>query len=161
MTITVKKIGKNHYRLYDKTLVNANIDKTFDFFSNAENLNLITPPWLNFNIQTQMPIIMRHNTIIDYKLKLHIITIHWRSIIDSWDPPNSFVDKQLIGPYKYWNHLHKISKLSDNQTIVEDVVDYKLPFGFIAGLINNLYIKKDLIKIFTYRKNQIISYFNN
>ena len=80
---------------------------------------------------------MRHNTIIDYKLKLHIITIHWRSIIDSWDPPNSFVDKQLIGPYKYWNHLHKISKLSDNQTIVEDVVDYKLPFGFIAYYKNN------------------------
>tara|TARA_Y100000817_G_C16529620_1_gene399466 strand:- start:92 stop:502 length:411 start_codon:yes stop_codon:yes gene_type:complete len=134
---------------------------TFDFFSKAENLNFITPPWLKFNIQTSLPIEMKHNTIIDYKLKLRYKDIHWRSIIELWDPPNSFVDKQLLGPYKYWRHLHKITRLSDQQTMVEDIVDYKLPFGFIGVLTNMFYVKKELIKIFTYRKKQIISYFNN
>ena len=161
MNIEITRKKNNLYRLHDKTIVNASVDDTFNFFSSADNLNLITPPWLRFNIETPRPILMKKNTIIDYKLKLHMISVRWRSLIELWDPPNSFVDKQLIGPYNHWRHLHKIIRLSNEETVVEDIVDYRIPFGFLGRAINYFYVKKDLVKIFSYRKNQIISYFNN
>ena len=73
MNIEITRKKNNLYRLHDKTIVNASVDDTFNFFSSADNLNFITPPWLRFNIETPRPITMKKNTIIDYKLKLHMI----------------------------------------------------------------------------------------
>ncbi len=47
------------------------IDEVFAFFSDARNLEAITPPWLGFRILMSEPIVMRSGAKIVYMLRWH------------------------------------------------------------------------------------------
>ena len=66
-----------------------------------------------------------------------------------------FIDQQLKGPYSMWHHTHTFQKINDKETLISDIVKYGLPFGFIGGMANALYVKKDLENIFSYRFDKI------
>jgi hypothetical protein len=44
-------------------------DEIFRFFAEARNLETLTPRWLNFEVLTPMPIVMRTGTLIDYRIR--------------------------------------------------------------------------------------------
>jgi len=75
-------------------------DELFAFFSNASNLEAITPPWLKFRTKAQAPVVMRQGAIIDYKLRIHGVPLRWRTEIKVWEPPRRFVDEKIRGPYR-------------------------------------------------------------
>jgi hypothetical protein len=132
--------------------------EVFEFFSQASNLERITPPWLNFHVQTPDPIEMRPGTLIDYKLKIHGLPVEWRTEIRTWDPPLSFSDVQLKGPYKTWNHTHTF--LAENGgTRMRDEVVYELPFGILGDLVRLLKVRSDVEQVFDYRNQQIAKFF--
>lgn len=125
-------------------------DEVFEFFADAKNLEEITPPELNFKITTPEPIEIQKGTIIDYKLKLRGVSIKWKTEITQWNPPFDFIDSALKSPYKQWIHLHKFSIGENGETIMEDVVRYRLPFEPL-GDVAHFYVKKELNYIFNYR----------
>lgn len=127
----------------------------FEFFSDAFQLEQITPPWLNFKIQTPGPIDIRKGCLIDYSIRLRGIPIRWRTEISEWSPPCSFVDRQLKGPYLLWEHLHTFEKVAEG-TVARDEVRYRVPGG---RLINWLMVKRDLIRIFEFRRNKMLELF--
>lgn len=86
------------------------INEIFAFFSDAQNLEELTPSSLQFHILTPPPIHIRQGTEIDYRLKIRGIPIRWRSKISVWDPPHRFVDEQLRGPYRVWIHEHRFTE---------------------------------------------------
>jgi ligand-binding SRPBCC domain-containing protein len=136
------------YVLRSQTTVHRNLSDTFDFFANAENLNLITPAWLKFTIVSETPIKMGPGTQIDYRLKIHGFPVKWRSEISLWEPPYRFVDTQIKGPYLMWSHTHTLDISPNGHTIVNDYVKYKVPFGRVT---NRLFVARDLKRIFRYR----------
>tara|TARA_Y100000590_G_scaffold463521_2_gene630491 strand:+ start:10383 stop:10865 length:483 start_codon:yes stop_codon:yes gene_type:complete len=154
--IETGKISFNKHYLKTSVEVNLNIEKTFNFFSKPSNLNLITPNWLNFNILNTSDVNSFEGAKFYYNLKLHGITIKWNSIISEWNPYKSFRDIQIKGPYSYWNHLHTFTQ-KKQKTLVEDKIIYSM-FG--GSITNNIFVKKDLIKIFTYRLKQLNLIFN-
>ena len=135
------------YRLTTEIRLPTPIVEVFEFFSDAHNLEEITPPWLHFSVQTPAPIEMKRGALIDYRLRLHGIPIRWRTEITAWEPPYRFVDEQLRGPYRYWRHEHTFEE-KDNETIARDQVDYSVPGG---ALIHWLLVKSDVRRIFEYR----------
>ncbi|MDE2719751.1 SRPBCC family protein [Candidatus Palauibacter polyketidifaciens] len=127
------------------------LDRTFAFFSDAYNLERITPPFVKFRIVTPPPIVMRVGTRIDYRLRLHGIPIRWQSEITHWDPPHGFIDEQRRGPYRKWIHEHRFRE-EDGGTRVEDHVMYAVPGGV---LIDRWFVRPDLLRIFDYRQRVI------
>lgn len=126
-------------------------EETFAFFSDAFNLERITPPFLRFRILTPPPIKMEQGTLIEYRLKLFGVPIYWRTLIEHWMPEKFFVDTQISGPYTLWRHTHTFEEAAPGQTLMEDVVEYIIPFGVFGRLAHTLFVKRMLNKIFDYR----------
>jgi ligand-binding SRPBCC domain-containing protein len=135
------------------------IDEVFSFFAKVENLERITPAWLNFKIITPLPVEMRSGTKIDYQIKLYGVPLNWKTEITRWDPPSLFIDTQLKGPYSAWIHEHRFAE-QDGKTIMHDTVDYDIPAGFLTPLINKFFIEKQINAIFAYRRREIERYFS-
>ena len=133
------------------TVVPASIEETFTFFSDAFNLETITPPFLSFSVTTPAPIDIREGCTIDYRLKLRGLPIRWRSLISAWDPPHRFVDEQLKGPYRMWHHEHTFAQ-HDEGTLVGDHVRYAVLGG---ALVNRLFVRRDVEGIFDYREAKL------
>lgn len=129
-------------------------DQVFAFFGDAQNLNALTPPWLHFHILTPMPIEMKPGALIDYQLRIRGLPVKWRTEITVWEPPFRFVDRQLKGPYRVWNHTHTFTE-KDGGTLVHDRVEYLSPGWFLEPLIHRFLVAPDLEKVFAYRKTKI------
>ena len=132
------------------------LTEVFDFFSDAHNLAMITPPWLHFEMLTPAPIEMVIGTRIDYRLKLRGIPIRWQSEITEWNPPHFFADKQRRGPYRLWHHIHTCEETEDG-VVVGDVVEYAV-WG--DELVNKFFVRPDIEKIFAYRTEQLDEIFH-
>ena len=126
-------------------------DKVFAFFSDAQNLDLITPPWLHFRTITQAPAKMRPGAVIDHRLRIHGFPLRWRSKITHWHPPSRFVDQQVSGPYRLWFHEHRFEE-RDGGTLMHDHVRYAGRFDF---LIHRFFIRPDIDHIFAYREKKL------
>ena len=141
------------YELRTTTLVNAPMEKTFEFFSKAENLGLITPSSMGFLITSQPPSITE-NVLIDYEVRVGGLPINWRTRIVTWTPGVRFVDFQERGPYRAWWHEHTFRNLG-SATMMEDRVCYAPPLGPLGRLANALFIAPMLRRIFQYRADVI------
>jgi ligand-binding SRPBCC domain-containing protein len=123
------------------------ITEVFAFFSDAGNLDEITPPWLSFRTIAPEPIEMRVGAVIDYRLRVRGFPIRWRSKITEWKPPHEFVDEQIRGPYRLWIHAHRFEP-QNGGTLVCDDVRYAVLFDW---LLHKRIVRRDVERIFAYR----------
>lgn len=134
-------------------------EKLFEYFSEAKNLEELTPGFLNFKIKSMSTDQIQEGTLIDYRLKIHGVPAKWRARIEDWQPPKRFVDLQIKGPYSLWHHTHEFEKLGDG-TLMTDRVRYRLPLGRIGWLGGGAFVARDVRKIFNYRKEIIDRKYN-
>ncbi len=136
------------------TIVPAPLDKTFAFFSEATNLERLTPGWLNFNIRSEGPLAMREGLEIDYVIVLHGLPIPWKTRIDVWQPGVRFVDRQINGPYLWWHHEHRFEALARGTRVIDRV-------EFVPRLrwVTTNYVRRDVEKIFDFRQEKLAQIF--
>jgi ligand-binding SRPBCC domain-containing protein len=134
----------------------ADRHRIFEFFADAFQLQTLTPPWLHFSVRSAAPIQIAAGTLIEYRLWLHGLPIRWQSRISVWEPPYRFVDEQIRGPYRRWRHEHVFDEMPGG-TICRDLVDYAAPGGW---LIDRLFVRTDLAKIFLFRQHKLNELFS-
>lgn len=156
-------IIKKHSGIYSFTVkqeLPIDLEMAWDFFSNPSNLEKITPKEMKFLITSGSPNNMFEGQIISYKVGvLPKIKTNWVTEITHINHLDYFIDEQRFGPYKMWHHQH-IFKKTDNGIIMSDIVHFKLPFGFLGDLAYYIFIKKQLYKIFNYRKEILTQHFS-
>jgi ligand-binding SRPBCC domain-containing protein len=130
------------------------LDRVFDFFSDAGNLEAITPPELRFEILTPRPIALHRDARIDYRLRLYGIPFRWRTRISVWEPGRRFVDEQESGPFRLWIHEHRFEAPTPSSTRIRDEVRYALPFEPLGHLVHPL-VRAKLDHIFAYREARV------
>lgn len=127
------------------------VSEIFPFFQNEKNLEILTPPFLNFKVLGKTTENIESGTLIDYQLQLHGLPIRWRTEILDWTPPHKFVDTQIKGPYSLWHHTHTFEELGGG-TLMTDCVQYKVPLGVLGKITAGHFVANDVGKIFKYRK---------
>jgi ligand-binding SRPBCC domain-containing protein len=142
------------YRLQTDVTLDRPLDAVFAFFSDAGNLEAITPPELRFEILTPRPIAMHRDTRIDYRLRLYGIPFRWRTRISVWEPGVRFVDEQESGPFGLWIHEHRFEAVTPSSTRIRDEVRYALPFEPLGRLAHPI-VRSRLDHIFAYREARV------
>jgi ligand-binding SRPBCC domain-containing protein len=135
-------------------LVPLPVGEAYAFFADAFNLEAITPPWLRFRILTPRPIPMSEGTSIEYRLSLHRLPFHWLTRIERLEPGRRFVDRQVKGPFRLWEHTHAFEELPGG-TLIRDLVAYRMPYGALGALAHRLLLARDLERIFDYRRDAV------
>lgn len=142
------------YTLTAEQSVPQPLAEVFAFFERPENLAKITPPSLGFVIVTPTPIAMKAGTLIDYTIKVMALRLRWRTLISQYDPPHAFVDEQLKGPYRLWQHRHSFREV-EGGTLISDEVTYALPLGILGRIAHSLFVRRQLQGIFAHRARVI------
>jgi NADH dehydrogenase len=129
----------------------------FDFFAQPRNLGRLTPrqrfEFLSDDFE------MRAGLEIEYRLRpLFGVPVGWRTLVDSFDPPHSFRDIQLSGPYRRWEHRHTF-RAQAGGTLVEDEITYQMPLGPLGELGHGVFVRPELEQIFRYRARSIATIF--
>jgi len=149
------------YRLHKKQKFPISIDKAWDFLSKPENLKIITPDYMSFDILSGADRSMYPGQIIQYIVTPILgIKTKWVFEITQVKRQNYFVDEQLYGPYALWHHKHFI-KAIDGGVEMEDIIDYKLPLGWLGQLVHPFLVKPKLEEIFEYRQKKLTELFGD
>jgi ligand-binding SRPBCC domain-containing protein len=136
------------FHLERTQLVAAPLAEAWTFYADPENLEAITPPWLGFRIDSA-PGVLERGALLRYRLSLFGLPVRWTTVIARSHPPRSFVDVQLSGPYRLWEHTHRLSPVPGG-TEIHDHVRYRVPGGPLAPLVDRV-VSRLLARIFDYR----------
>ena len=147
------------YNLKSKQKLPISVNKAWDFLSSPINLKTITPDYMGFNILSGADRKMYPGQIIQYIVTpLFGIKTKWVTEITHVQENKYFVDEQRFGPYALWHHKHFIRPIKGGVEM-EDIIDYKIPFGLIGQLVHPIIIKPKLKEIFDYRHDKLIEIF--
>ncbi|MCM4156038.1 SRPBCC family protein [Gramella sp. AN32] len=134
-------------------------EKAWNFLSDPKNLKVITPDYMGFEIVSGAERPMFPGQMIQYVVRPVVgIKTKWVTEITHVQEGEYFVDEQRFGPYALWHHKHFIKAIPGGVEM-EDVIDYKLPFGILGRIAHPLIVKNKLREIFEYRKNKLIELF--
>ena len=129
--------------------------QAWDFLSDPKNLKVITPDHMGFHILSGADRPMFQGQIIQYVIKpFPGYSTKWVTEITHVKEGMYFVDEQRFGPYVLWHHKHFLKEI-DGGVEMEDIIDYKIPFGFIGQLVQPILVKKQLATIFNYREKKL------
>jgi len=131
----------------------------WEFLSDPKNLMEITPDYMGFNILSGADRPMYAGQIIQYIVTPVMgIKTKWVTEITHVKEGSYFVDEQRFGPYALWHHKHFIKEI-DGGVEMEDIIDYKVPFGIIGQWVHPFLVKPKLNEIFNYRQKKLIELF--
>ena len=151
-------MSPSNYRLERTEFIPRPVPEVFRFFSDAKNLEAITPAFLHFQVITSGSIQIQAGTRIEYRLRLFDIPFGWQTRIETFDQDRSFTDIQLRGPYRRWHHRHEFHA-APGGTEMLDQVNYELPLGPLGTIGHVVFVRRTLERIFNYRRDQIAGLF--
>lgn len=141
---------KPGYLLRHATRVAAPRSEVFAFFSRPQNLGVMTPADMHFQIKGDLAAEIARGMAIDYALRVGPLPLNWRTRIEAWQPQQLFIDSQERGPYRCWWHEHHFRADGDT-TMMEDRVFFAPPFGRLGNLAGHLLVMPTLRRIFRFR----------
>lgn len=147
------------YTLSSKLKLPISTDEAWGFLSSPKNLKKITPDYMSFDIISGAGKPIFAGQIIQYVVTPILgIKTNWVTEITHLVNKKYFVDEQRFGPYSLWHHKHFIKPIKGGVEM-EDVIDYKVPFGLFGRLLHPILVKPKLEEIFNYRKEKLVQLF--
>lgn len=150
------------------------IETLFAFLANPANLPRLMPAWQSARIEDAcivpppQSILSPSATVaagIGSQLTLTFrpfpyspIRIAWIAKITEFVWNHHFCDRQLSGPFAYWNHCHRVRTETRNAipgTLITDDVEYELPLGPLGELAHRLLLHKQIAHTFAYRQSRL------
>lgn len=143
------------YQLHAKQGLPISRENAWQFLSDPKNLKEITPDRMDFRIISGADRPMFPGQIIQYTVKpLPGFSTKWVTEITHVKEGEYFADEQRFGPYALWHHKHFLSDV-DGGVVMEDIIDYKIPFGFLGQLVQPILVKNQLKEIFEFREAKL------
>ena len=131
------------------SLINASVEKVWQFHEREDILQLLTPPW------QPVKIIRREgglelDAVSEFLLLLGPVKVRWLARHVEYERYKLFTDQQVEGPMQQWIHRHKFES-KNGQTRLTDEIQYEIPGGFLAEFLLGWWVNSRLRDMFRYR----------
>lgn len=131
------------------TLIKCSIEQLFKFHLDSSNIARITPSNIKVELLNDDPVTYV-GKVVKLKITKFFIPQYWHVKIEKLDEPYLLVDVAIRSPFAYWKHQHIFIPKEQGGCELKDIIEYRLPFGFLGQLFNPL-IKKDIESMFEFR----------
>ncbi len=131
------------------SLINAPLEKVWEFHERQDILDLLTPPW------QPVQVIRREGgleigAISEFCLLLGFLKIKWLACHVEYDQYKLFSDQQMEGPMQYWLHRHYFAT-ENGQTRLTDQIQYEIGGGWLVEILLGWWVNSRLNEMFRYR----------
>ena len=127
-------------------------EKLFSFHELPDAFERLVPPWENAKIVQKADIsVIGSQAIIEQKI-FGLITSRWVAEHTQYDPPRSFTDVQISGPFASWEHKHFVESHADG-ALLRDEIAFEPPLWFLGAIAAPLFIMPKIQKMFDFRHN--------
>lgn len=131
------------------SLINASVEKVWEFHERDDILQLLTPPWQPVKIVRREGG-LELGAISEFCLLFGIIQVPWVARHVEYEQYKLFTDQQVEGPMKHWIHRHKF-KRENGQTRLTDEIQYQIHGGWLVELLLEWWVNARLKDMFRYR----------
>lgn len=131
------------------SLIDAPVEKVWEFHERDNILRLLTPPW-------QPVKIIRHegglqlDAISEFCLFFGPINVRWIARHVEYEKYKLFTDQQVEGPMEHWIHRHRFNQ-EKGQTRLTDEIQYAIPGGLLVESLLSWWVDSRLQEMFRYR----------
>ncbi len=140
------------YQLYRQQTLSMNLEQAWAFFSSPYYLNDITPDFFNVEITSKVPDDIYGGLMISYRMKAVFgWPMAWLSEVSHCQRLKRFVYQQRVGPFKFWSHEVCLTETLAG-IVMEDIVFYAMPWGWLGEVMHGLLIRQKLQQIFDTRR---------
>ncbi|HEV7667708.1 MAG TPA: SRPBCC family protein [Thermoanaerobaculia bacterium] len=94
---------------------------------------------------------LREGERVELRIGLGPFRFPWTAEIRDVRPGLGFRDIQIRGPFRRWEHEHRMEPDGADGSWLEDRITYELPLGFLGRWLAGPLIRKKLDRLFAYR----------
>ncbi len=139
-------------RFVKQCVIKAPVDQVFNWHIRPGALERLSPPWDPLELVSYTGDIKSGATVV-MRLKSGLLPmkIKWVAKHGRYEQNRLFENRQLKGPLAYWVHLHRFSRAGQAACLLEDKIEYALPFHPLGSFFGHALIRKKLERIFRFR----------
>jgi len=132
------------------SVIRTTPEKLFAFHELPGAFAQLLPPWEKSRIVETAPNLhVGSRAVVDARIAPGIF-LRWTSVHTAYDPPHSFEDEQVRGPFRSWRHRHSVGAHPEGALLTDDI-EYEPPFGILGRLFGQRIIERRLRRLFEYR----------
>ncbi len=133
-----------------ESVIHASPERVWAFHELPDAFERLLPPWEKATIVQKADIsVIGSRAIIEQKI-FGIVPSRWVAEHTAYDPPHSFDDVQISGPFAKWRHRHIVEPHADG-ALLRDDIEYEPPLWIFGALAAPFAIVPKLEKMFAYR----------
>ena len=126
-----------------ETVVDADIESTFDWFEHEGSFRRLMPPWeVAEEVRADESLEVGSQRVFRFPAPgAPFFKMTWVAEHTGYEKPSDnkayFADKMVKGPFWKWNHDHFLSEVDGVTTVVDDVT-YSVPFGPLGMFVDRV-----------------------
>jgi uncharacterized protein (TIGR01777 family) len=127
-------------------------DELYAWHGRPQAFQRLQPPWESIDIQRTTGRFGVDGYRVEFRTRLlGPIAGTWEAETFDFQPGRQFQDRQVHGPFAYWNHTHRFIAEGPEASVLEEHIEYRLPLGGIGRLFGAGLARRRLAAMFAYR----------
>lgn len=103
-----------------KSVMKGAVQQLLDFHAQPNAFAKLTPPPIFIRMRENKLKSLTEGTV-DFTMWLGPIPLHWVARHEPGPTPNSFMDRQLVGPMAFWEHQHIFRAVPEGVELTDHV----------------------------------------
>ncbi len=139
-----------------RTKINVPVEKLFSWHARRGAIERLTPSWVPMQLVCRNMDGIEKGVRVKFKINLLKIPVIWESEHIEYVENHKFKDRQIRGPFAKWEHTHRFLSDGLESSIMEDEIDFELPFGVLSKPFYKFALK-EMQRMFHYR-HRVLKY---